>query len=174
MWIESCTSLQIYNKVLKRFLKELVLIYLLILIAVFFQVRSSWAGISTQFGQKKIFFGKCTILIQSSSVCVFIVECNILQHQSQKAPKNLLIKNICNCVLPEGTIISRLRGYTYSALNRDQEEGEGGLIIGGRGILEGIKGVLLSPRLNNSNWNMEPRELNERGGKCQIMCYKFW
>ena len=21
---------------------------------------------------------------------------------------------------------------------------------------------------------MEPRELNERGGKCQIMCYKFW
>ena len=70
-----------------------------------------------------------------------------MQHQSQKAPKNLLIKNICNCVLPEGTIISRLRGYTYSALNRDQEEGEGGLIIGGRGdCVEGIiKGVLLSP-----------------------------
>ena len=61
-----------------------------------------------------------------------------IQHQSQKAPKNLLIKNICNCVLPEGTIISRLRGYTYSALNRDQEEeGEGGLIIGGRGDSRG-------------------------------------
>ena len=93
------------------------------------------------------FFEKCTILIQSSSVCVFIVECNILQHQSQKAPKNLLIKNICNCVLPEGTIISRLRGYTYSALNRDQEEGgRGSDNWGGRGgTLEGIKGVLLSP-----------------------------
>ena len=168
MWIESCTLLQKYKKVLKRFLKELVLMYLLI--TSFFQVRSSSAGISTQFGQK-MFFEKRTILIQPSSVCVFIVE---LQHQSQKAPKNLLIKNICNCVLPEGTIISRLRGYTYSALNRDQEEGEGGLIIGRRGTLEGIKGVLLSPRLNNSNWNMEPRELNERGGKCQIMCYKFW
>ena len=139
VWIESFTLLQKYKKVLKRFLKELVLIYLLI--AVFFSgkilVSRNQYAIWTK---KNFFFEKCTILIliQSSSVCVFIVECNIVQHQSQKAPKNLLIKNICNCVLPEGTIISRLRGYTYSALNRDQEEeGEGGLIIGGRGDSRG-------------------------------------